>query len=189
VHIFITHRPALTLQLHKFDLFRTCRTSSLCTVAWQLARFQLTQRIARSLGDSWASCCIKRPNSFMFLWYCWEPACFCPLNYVSKIPSPLPFANRLSFHGRGGSTSDSSAAFAESVGTRQTNIAVAAESEHASCWLVSCALTGAKPIDMQVGRVRQHHVTEVLRGQGIKGKEIRRRRDGVLSSSVADFDR
>ena len=56
VHMFITHRPTLTLQLHNFDLFRTCRTSSFCTVAWQLARFQLTQRIARSLGDSAASC-------------------------------------------------------------------------------------------------------------------------------------
>jgi len=58
VHILITHRPTSTRQLHNFDLFRTCRTSrpSFCTVAWQLARFQLTQRIARSLGDSWASC-------------------------------------------------------------------------------------------------------------------------------------
>jgi len=56
VHMFITHRPTLILQLHNFDLFRTCRTSSFCTVGWQLARFQLTQRIARSLGDSWASC-------------------------------------------------------------------------------------------------------------------------------------
>ena len=28
-----------------------------CTVAWQFARFQLTRRIARSLCDSWASCC------------------------------------------------------------------------------------------------------------------------------------
>jgi len=27
--------------------FRTCRTSSFCTVAWQLARFRLTRRIAR----------------------------------------------------------------------------------------------------------------------------------------------
>ena len=38
-----------------FDLFRTCRTSSFCTVAWQLARFQLTRSIVRSLGDSGAS--------------------------------------------------------------------------------------------------------------------------------------
>ena len=56
VHMFITHRPTLTLQLNNFDLFRTCRTSSFCTVAWQLARFQLTWRIARSLGDSRVSC-------------------------------------------------------------------------------------------------------------------------------------
>jgi len=56
VHMFITHRPTLTLQLHNFDLFRTCRRRSLCTVSWQLARFQLTRRIARSLEDSWASC-------------------------------------------------------------------------------------------------------------------------------------
>jgi len=55
VHMFITSCPTVTLQLHNFDLFRTCRTSSFCTVAWQLARFQLTRCIARSLGDSWAS--------------------------------------------------------------------------------------------------------------------------------------
>ena len=29
VHMFITHRPTLTLQLHNFDLFRTCRTGLL----------------------------------------------------------------------------------------------------------------------------------------------------------------
>ena len=52
VHMSITHRPTLTLQLHNFDLFMTCRSNSFCTVAWQLARFQLTRRIARSLGDS-----------------------------------------------------------------------------------------------------------------------------------------
>jgi len=54
--MFITHQPMVTLQLHNFDLFRTCRTSSFCTVAWQLARFQLTRCIVQSLGDSWASC-------------------------------------------------------------------------------------------------------------------------------------
>jgi len=52
----ITHCLRLNLQLHTIDLVRTCRVSSFCTVAWQLARFQLTRRIARSLGDSWASC-------------------------------------------------------------------------------------------------------------------------------------
>jgi len=44
-------------------LVRTCRISSFCTVAWQLARFPLTRRIARSLGDSWASC--------LWLWVAW----------------------------------------------------------------------------------------------------------------------
>ena len=29
VHMFTTHRPTLTLQLHNFDLFRTCRTALL----------------------------------------------------------------------------------------------------------------------------------------------------------------
>ena len=54
----ITHCLRLNLQLHTIDLVRTCRISSFCTVAWQLARFQLTRRIERSLGDSWASCFI-----------------------------------------------------------------------------------------------------------------------------------
>jgi len=52
----ITHCLRLNLKLHTIDLVRTCRISSFCTVAWQLASFQLTRRIARSLGDSWASC-------------------------------------------------------------------------------------------------------------------------------------
>ena len=52
----ITHCLRLNLQLHTIDLVRTCRKSSFCIIAWQLARFQLTRRIARSLGDSWASC-------------------------------------------------------------------------------------------------------------------------------------
>ena len=66
VLMFITHRPSVTLQLHDFDLFRTCRTSSFCTVAWQLARFQLTGCIAWSLGDSWASC--LQPLQMHTLW-------------------------------------------------------------------------------------------------------------------------
>jgi len=52
----ITHCLRLNLQLHTIDLARSCRISSFCTVAWQLARFQLTRLIARSLGDSLASC-------------------------------------------------------------------------------------------------------------------------------------
>ena len=67
VHMFITHQPTLTLQLHKFDLFRTC-TSSFCTVAWQLARFQLTLRITWSLGDSWASCSDVFCAARLFTW-------------------------------------------------------------------------------------------------------------------------
>ena len=58
VHMFITHCLQLNLQLHTIDLVKTCRTSSFYTVAWQLTSFQLTRRIARSLGDSWGSCVI-----------------------------------------------------------------------------------------------------------------------------------
>jgi len=83
----ITHCLRLNLQLHTIDLVRTCRISSFCIVAWQLARFQLTRRIARSLGDSWASCyrpdaipatqptvsvkarLLKQYAAFLCLWY------------------------------------------------------------------------------------------------------------------------
>ena len=55
--LFMTHCLRLNLQLHTISLVvRTCRISSFCTVAWQLVRLLLTRRIARSLGDSWASC-------------------------------------------------------------------------------------------------------------------------------------
>ena len=37
--LYITHCLRLNLQLHTIDLVRTCRISSFCTVAWQLARF------------------------------------------------------------------------------------------------------------------------------------------------------
>ena len=63
----ITHCLRLNLQLHTIDLVRTCRISSFCNVAWQLARFHLTRRIARSLGDSWASCCCS-----CVIWKCDE---------------------------------------------------------------------------------------------------------------------
>ena len=53
----ITHCLRQNIQLHTIDLVRTCRRSSFCTVAWQLARFQLTWRIARSLGDSCRASC------------------------------------------------------------------------------------------------------------------------------------
>jgi len=60
VHTFITHCLQVNLQFHTIDLVRTCRISrpSFCTVAWLSARFQLTRRITRSLGDSWAFCYI-----------------------------------------------------------------------------------------------------------------------------------
>jgi len=54
--LFMTHCLRLSFQLRTISLVRTCRISSFCTVAWQLARLLLTRRIARSLGDSWASC-------------------------------------------------------------------------------------------------------------------------------------
>ena len=37
VHMFITHWPTLTLQLHNFDLFRTCRTSSFCVAVGKIS--------------------------------------------------------------------------------------------------------------------------------------------------------
>ena len=54
VHMFTTHRPTLTLQLHNFDLSRTCRTA-LLRGNWQDFNWH-DRRIARSLGDSWSSC-------------------------------------------------------------------------------------------------------------------------------------
>jgi len=93
--MFITHRPTLTLQLHNFHLFRTCRTSSFRTVAWQLARFQLTWRIARSLGDSWASCCLNCTFAEFFwlrlnLWHSrsrfYRPDT-CQINYTKALNS------------------------------------------------------------------------------------------------------
>ena len=56
--LFMTHCLRLNLQLHTISLVKTCRISSFCTVAWQLGILLLTRRIARSLGDSWASCLI-----------------------------------------------------------------------------------------------------------------------------------
>jgi len=62
--LFMTHCLRLNLQLHTISLVRTCRISSFCTVARQLARLLLTRRNARSLGDSGASCCLScRPTS------------------------------------------------------------------------------------------------------------------------------
>ena len=59
--LFMTHCLRHNLQLYTISLVRTCRISSFCTAAWQLARLLLTRRIARSLGDSWASCTFLVP--------------------------------------------------------------------------------------------------------------------------------
>ena len=58
--LFMTHCLWLNLQLYTISLVRTCRISSFCTVAWQLARLLLTKCITQSLGDSWASCFSRR---------------------------------------------------------------------------------------------------------------------------------
>ena len=59
VGLFMTRCLQLNFQLHTIGLVRTCRISSFCTVAWQLARLLLTRRIVRSLGDSWATCTVN----------------------------------------------------------------------------------------------------------------------------------
>jgi len=64
--LFMTHCLRLNLQLHTISLVRTCRISSFCTVAWQLARLRLTRCIARSFGDSWSSCFFFQ-SSFGFM--------------------------------------------------------------------------------------------------------------------------
>jgi len=64
--VYYTSAHCKSFQLHNFDLFRTCRTSSFCTVAWQLARFQLTRRIARSSAIAEllvSSCSREQPAS------------------------------------------------------------------------------------------------------------------------------
>jgi len=62
----ITHCLRLNLQLHTISLVRTCRISSFCTVAWQLARFQLTRRIARSLRRFCSGSALLTVSSFAF---------------------------------------------------------------------------------------------------------------------------
>jgi len=66
--LFMTHCLRLNLQLHTIRLVRTCRISSFCTVAWQLSRLLLTRRIARSLGDSWASCKSRHAANIRWQW-------------------------------------------------------------------------------------------------------------------------
>jgi len=75
VHMFIIHCPIVTLQLRNFYFFRTCRTSSFGTVAWQLARFPLTpsSAIAEHLVPvawNWQPDHLHRPTrSVAFFWH------------------------------------------------------------------------------------------------------------------------
>ena len=111
VRMFITHRPTLTLQLYNFDLFRTCRTGSFCTIAWQLARFQLTRRITRSLGNSWASChllqyCSHFRNSGAISWSFLNPSWYLMVPFIlfihqfpmySFYESSIPLSSTITF--------------------------------------------------------------------------------------------
>jgi len=79
----VTHCLRLNLQLHTINSVRTCRRSSFCTNAWQLARFQLTRRIARYLGDSWVSCgevglACSTSVHLLFICYCTRLTAFFP---------------------------------------------------------------------------------------------------------------
>ena len=89
----ITHCLRLNLQLHTIDLVRTCRVSSFCSVAWQLARFQLTRRIARSLGDSWASCTFLVPAHPDSAWKGTLNGCVCVLALEMASPGNQHCAN------------------------------------------------------------------------------------------------
>ena len=88
----ITHCLRLNLQLHTISLVMTCRISSFCTVAWQLARLLLTRRIAQSLGDSWASCHVSHSFSIPATWCCifmsrnFHPCKLVPQIHVSHFP-------------------------------------------------------------------------------------------------------
>ena len=77
----ITHCIRLNLQLHTIDLVRICRISSFCTVAWQLARFQLIRRIARS--PAIAELLLLRYHNMMTKETCWSVHGAHKLNWTS----------------------------------------------------------------------------------------------------------
>ena len=58
VHMFTTHRPTLTLQLHKFI---TSICSGLVILHCCMATGKISTDITRSLGNSWASCTFLVP--------------------------------------------------------------------------------------------------------------------------------
>jgi len=55
-HVYYT-LPSVTLQLHNFDLLRTCRTSSFCIVVWQFGKI---------LSDTMHRAVPRRQRSFLF---------------------------------------------------------------------------------------------------------------------------
>jgi len=76
VHMFTTHRPTLTLQLHNFDLFRTCRTA-LLRGSWQDFNWhhasrgpstiaELLVKILMGTGRWMDSTCLMSPT------WCWR---------------------------------------------------------------------------------------------------------------------
>jgi len=83
--LFMIHCLRLNLQLRTISLVRTCRISSFCTVAWQLARLLLTRRIARSLGDSGASCSFFYRAMLCIRGICYGPVSVCVcLSVISR---------------------------------------------------------------------------------------------------------
>jgi len=146
VHMFITHRPTLTLQLHNFNLFRTCHTDSFCTVAWQLARFQLTRCIAWSLGDSGASCMHYSVTkdvtslmkttflSYIVFWILWSHKnaemslnkSYCRLTHTHPFNSPFSGTTRVGRYQKGKTNLD----FTEARGSLFSNIDSSVSSRH-----------------------------------------------------------
>ena len=114
--LFMTHCLWLNLQLHAISLVRTCRISSFCTVAWQLARLLLTSRIARSLGDSWASC---------YIWLCHWPDLLCLTVFFLHLAMLLLIILRVF-------DIDSPTTFSQSVGWRCFT---------GNCWVIGTACT------------------------------------------------
>ena len=65
VNMFITHCPTVTLQLHNFHLFSTCRTNSFCIVAWQIGKIS-TDMTHRAVPRRYLSFLLKsRPSAIL----------------------------------------------------------------------------------------------------------------------------
>jgi len=91
VHMFITHRSTLTLQLHNFDLFRTCRTrvSALLRGNWRDFNWHDASRghsaIAELLVDIERAICRKSSPILTYPTCIWRPRCGWPRQNFSKI--------------------------------------------------------------------------------------------------------